>query len=100
MVNPLLITRAGLDPVRVPAGWTDVDVAAFGVSPVAGDGLRLVGPSGWQIETVSRGFTRLQDEGVIKVRGRQLRILDPRQLETMALGSPDAPREQACPRSA
>lgn len=55
---------------------------------------------GLVIETVSRGFTRLQDEGVIKVRGRQLRILDPRQLETMALGSPDAPREQVCPRSA
>ena len=55
---------------------------------------------GLVIETVSRGFTRLQDEGVIKVRGRQLRILDSRQLETLALGSLESPRDQACPRSA
>ncbi len=55
---------------------------------------------GLVIETVSRGFTRLQDEGVIKVRGRQLRILDPAQLEALALGPQDAPREQSCSRSA
>ncbi|HMM40371.1 MAG TPA: hypothetical protein PKA95_00545 [Thermomicrobiales bacterium] len=76
MVNPLLITRAGLDPVRVPAGWTDVDVAAFGVSPVAGDGLRLVGPSGWQIETVSRGRWRVRPERLRLNDRDTLRLVD------------------------
>lgn len=42
---------------------------------------------GLVIETVSRGFTRLQDDGLIKVRGRQLRILDPAGLSTMAHNS-------------
>ena len=39
---------------------------------------------GLVIETVSRGFTRLQDEGLINVRGRRLRILDPDALEAVA----------------
>jgi CRP/FNR family transcriptional regulator len=30
---------------------------------------------GLVIETVSRSFTRLQEEGVIAVRGRQVRLL-------------------------
>lgn len=55
---------------------------------------------GLVIETVSRGFTRLQDEGVIKVRGRQLRITDPQQLESLALGPSDALRDHSCSRSA
>ena len=45
---------------------------------------------GLVIETVSRGFTRLQDEGLIKVRGRQLRILDPGALEALAYGPANA----------
>ncbi len=55
---------------------------------------------GLVIETVSRGFTRLQDEGVIKVRGRQLHILDPQQLETLALGAQETLRAHTCTRSA
>jgi CRP/FNR family transcriptional regulator len=44
---------------------------------------------GLVIETVSRSFTRLQDDGLIKVRGRQLRILDLPALETLAHGPSD-----------
>ena len=44
---------------------------------------------GLVIETVSRGFTKLQDEGFIKVRGRQLRILDLAGLSAMAHNSID-----------
>lgn len=36
---------------------------------------------GLVIETVSRSFTRLQDDGVIAVRGRRLRLLAPRRDE-------------------
>ena len=39
---------------------------------------------GLVIETVSRSFSRLQDEGVIAVRGRQVRILDTARFETLA----------------
>lgn len=42
---------------------------------------------GLVIETVSRTLTRLQDEGLIAVRGRQLRILDETKLEAMAHGA-------------
>jgi CRP/FNR family transcriptional regulator, anaerobic regulatory protein len=39
---------------------------------------------GLAIETVSRGFTRLQDEGVIAVDGRLVQILDIEQLRRIA----------------
>ena len=39
---------------------------------------------GLVIETVSRSFTRLQDEGVIEVQGRQVRVLDPPRFEALA----------------
>ena len=47
---------------------------------------------GMVIETVSRTLTRMQDEGVISVRGRQLQILDPARLDAMVHGpaKPDA----------
>jgi CRP/FNR family transcriptional regulator len=32
---------------------------------------------GLALETVSRGFSRLQEDGVIAVSGRRVRILDP-----------------------
>jgi CRP/FNR family transcriptional regulator, anaerobic regulatory protein len=35
---------------------------------------------GLVIETVSRSFTKLQDDGLISIRGRQLKILDHRKL--------------------
>lgn len=47
---------------------------------------------GLVIETVSRGFTRLQDEGVIKARGRQVRILDAAELTFIAHGGAHPPR--------
>ena len=39
---------------------------------------------GLVIETVSRSFTRLQEEGVIEVRGRHVHVLDPPRFETLA----------------
>ena len=47
---------------------------------------------GMVIETVSRTLTRLQDDGLISVRGRQLRILDPRALNALAHGIEVDPR--------
>ena len=41
---------------------------------------------GLVIETVSRGFSRLQDDGVIDVRGRRVRILDTETLHAAANG--------------
>ena len=38
------------------------------------------------IETVSRGLSKLQDEGVIAVKGRQLEVLDADRLARMAHG--------------
>ena len=43
---------------------------------------------GMVIETVSRAFTKLQEEGYIKVRGRKLHILDLPALTALAHGSP------------
>ncbi len=48
---------------------------------------------GLVIETVSRGFTRLQEDGLIKVRGRQLRILDLAALEAIAHGPSPTPTQ-------
>ena len=42
---------------------------------------------GLALETVSRGFTRLQDDGVIEVTGRQVEVLDPERLTRMAHGA-------------
>jgi len=39
---------------------------------------------GLVIETVSRSFTRLQEDGIISIRGRQLRILDLHKLDQIA----------------
>ena len=50
---------------------------------------------GLALETVSRGFTRLQDDGVIAVSGRRVEILDPAELDRFAHGveaGPPAPR--------
>src|SRR3546814_4944185 len=38
---------------------------------------------GMVIETVSRTFSRFQDDGIISVRGRQLRILDHKRLSQL-----------------
>ena len=42
---------------------------------------------GLALETVSRGFTRLQDDGVISVFGRRIEILDGAELNRLAHGS-------------
>lgn len=41
---------------------------------------------GLALETVSRGFTRLQERGVIEVEGRRITVLDPAALERIAHG--------------
>lgn len=46
---------------------------------------------GLALETVSRGFTRLQDDGVIAVHGRKVEILDPMELERLAHGGDGTP---------
>lgn len=48
---------------------------------------------GLALETVSRGFGRLQDEGTIEVAGRRVRVLEPARLRATASGCEDeAPR--------
>lgn len=42
---------------------------------------------GLALETVSRGFTRLQEDGVISVYGRKIEILDMDELQRLAHGS-------------
>ena len=44
---------------------------------------------GLALETVSRGFTRLQDDGVIAVHGRRIEIVDAEALERLAHGDVD-----------
>lgn len=47
---------------------------------------------GLALETVSRGFTRLQEDGIIEVRGRRVQIVDARELDRLAHGTePAAP---------
>ena len=52
---------------------------------------------GLALETVSRGFSRLQEEGVISVLGRRLEILNHVQLDRLAHGGdgPEPRRERA-----
>lgn len=47
---------------------------------------------GLALETVSRGFTRLQDDGIIEVRGRRVQIVRPRDLDRLAHGTEAAPQ--------
>ncbi len=50
---------------------------------------------GLAIETVSRGFTRLQDDGVIAVSGRHVEVLDIAEMRRLAHGDPvDRPSRQ------
>lgn len=48
---------------------------------------------GLAFETVSRGFTRLQEDGVITVSGRQVKVLDLDELVRLAHGG-ELPQEQ------
>ena len=42
---------------------------------------------GLKLETVSRAFSRFQEEGVLSVKQRQIEVLDPEALEKMVSGS-------------
>jgi CRP/FNR family transcriptional regulator len=55
---------------------------------------------GLALETVSRGFTRLQDDGVIAVAGRAVQILDASELRRIALLPPDDGSEPPLARQA
>jgi len=50
---------------------------------------------GLALETVSRGFSRLQDDGVISVLGRRIEILDPGELDRLGHGNEAAPLPRA-----
>lgn len=50
---------------------------------------------GLALETVSRGFSRLQEEGVIQVSGRRVEILVPEKLESLAHRESEMPPLQA-----
>ncbi|GAB1407245.1 fumarate/nitrate reduction transcriptional regulator Fnr [Thermomonas brevis] len=63
--------RIGLDPEEFRLPMTRDEIARY---------LGLV------LETVSRGFGKLQDEGLIEVRGRRVRILSPEGLQAIAHG--------------
>jgi CRP/FNR family transcriptional regulator, anaerobic regulatory protein len=54
---------------------------------------------GLALETISRGFTKLQDEGVIEVAGRTVKILDVEQLRRIAQ-LPDTNHEPPLQRQA
>ncbi len=50
---------------------------------------------GMVIETVSRTLTKMQDDGLISVRGRQLKILDPVRLDALVHGPAKPARLEA-----
>jgi len=49
---------------------------------------------GLAIETVSRGFTRLHDDGVIAVTGRRVEVLDQAELARLAHGGEPQPEQR------
>ncbi|MGY0505812.1 cyclic nucleotide-binding domain-containing protein [Luteimonas sp. e5] len=68
----------GRDPLRFRLPMSRIDIANY---------------LGLALETVSRGFTRLEDDGLIDVHGRQLELLDAAQLGRIAHGwAEDVPR--------
>ena len=54
---------------------------------------------GLALETVSRGFSRLHEDGVIEVRGRRVQVLDPKRLQAAASGCDAAEPREATRRS-
>jgi CRP/FNR family transcriptional regulator len=63
--------RLGRDPRRLHLPMSRSDIGSY---------LNLV------IETVSRGLSKLQDEGLIAVKGRQVQVLQPDKLAQLAQG--------------
>lgn len=66
----------GRDPVRIRLPMSRIDIANY---------------LGLALETVSRGFTRLQEEGFIEVRGRHVDVLDGDALAGLAHGRTPQP---------
>lgn len=63
------------DPVHLQLPMSRIDIANY---------------LGLALETVSRGFTRLQEDGLIEVRGRQVDLMNPAALTALAHGRLDA----------
>jgi CRP/FNR family transcriptional regulator len=42
---------------------------------------------GLKLETVSRAFSKFQEDGVLEVKQRQIRVLEPEKLQTIVNGS-------------
>lgn len=63
--------RIGLPPLQFTLPMSREDIAQY---------------VGLALETVSRGFSRLQDDGVIAVQGRRIGIVNPGELERLAHG--------------
>ena len=61
----------GRDPLRIRLPMSRIDIANY---------------LGLALETVSRGFTRLQEDGLIDVHGRQVEVLDAAALTRLAHG--------------
>jgi CRP/FNR family transcriptional regulator len=73
------LQQIGQSPRRFRLAMTREDIASY---------------LGLAIETVSRGFTRLQDDGVIAVSGRQVEVREPAELVRLAHGGePPAQRQ-------
>lgn len=66
----------GRDPLRLQLPMSRIDIANY---------------LGLALETVSRGFTRLQDDGLIEVHGRQVELVETAALARLAHGLLDAP---------
>ncbi len=49
---------------------------------------------GLAVETISRLFTRFQDEGLLEVERKHVQLLDVERLETLALGNENNPAKQ------
>ena len=67
----------GRDAIRLQLPMSRIDIANY---------------LGLALETVSRGFTRLQDDGLIEVHGRQVALVDPAALMRLAHGLAEEPR--------
>lgn len=67
----------GHDPLRLHLPMSRIDIANY---------------LGLALETVSRGFTRLQEDGLIDVHGRQVTLIEPIGLTHLAHGLAEPPK--------
>ena len=73
------LRHVGLSPTDIRLPMSREDIASF---------------LGLALETVSRGFGRLQDDGVIAVHGRRVEILDMEELLRLAQHGQESPPPQ------